>query len=85
MKHAGKMETIFRNTIAQDLQEYMKQITLPTLMIWGRYDDQTPITDAEIIHRHIKDSRLHILDGSHFIYQEKPQEVTDLIFDFLKR
>lgn len=84
MKNAGKMETIFRNTIAQDLQEYMKQVSLPCLMIWGKDDDQTPVHDATIIHWHIKNSKLHILNGSHFVHQEKPEEITHLILDFLK-
>jgi len=31
---AGKMTQIYRNTIENDLQHYMKQVSFPTLMIW---------------------------------------------------
>lgn len=81
-KSAGKMLKIFKNTIANDLQHYMKKISLSTLMIWGEYDNQAPIEEAKIIHKHIKDSDLHIFEWTHFIHKEKPQEIMDLITQF---
>jgi pimeloyl-ACP methyl ester carboxylesterase len=55
------MTKIFRNAIAEDYQERMQNIDIPTLMIWGQDDDQTPIIDAQTIHKNIKNSQLHIL------------------------
>ncbi len=80
---AGKMTQIYRNTIVNDLQHYMKQVWFPTLMIWWKDDDQVTIDEARIMHSHIEDSELHILDGTHFIHQEKVSEVTKLILDFI--
>jgi len=85
MKNAGKMTKIFKNTISQDLQESMKKNNLATLMIWGKDDDQTPVSDAKIIHKHMKNSQLHILEGSHFVHQEKPEEITQMILDFIQK
>lgn len=84
-QNAGKLEKIFRNTISNDLRKYMTDISLPTLMIWGKDDDQTPVSEAEIIHEHIQNSELHILDGWHFVHQEQSQKITDMILDFIKK
>ena len=81
-KNAWKMTQIFKNTISNDLQHYMQKVTLPTLMIWGKDDDQAPVGEAKIMHGHIKNSSLHILEWSHFIHKEQPQEIMDLILQF---
>jgi len=39
------MEKIFRNTISLDLQKNMKKIKYKTLMIWGKNDDVTPVSE----------------------------------------
>jgi len=85
MKNAGKMTKIFKNTISQDLQESMKKNTFQTLMIWWKDDDQTPVWDAQIIHSHMKNSELHILEGTHFIHQEKPEELSEMILEFIQK
>lgn len=82
-KGAGNMIQIYKNTISNDLQEYMRQISFPTLMIWGKDDDQVPLSEANIMKNTIKNSELHILDGSHFIHQENPQKCSELILDFI--
>lgn len=79
---AGKLEKIFRNTIERDLQEEMKHIQIPTLLIYGEDDSETPPSEGEIIAWHIEDSEFHILKGDHFIFQEIPKTITKLILDF---
>jgi len=82
-KSAGKMEKIFRNAISNDLRKYMKDISYPTLMIWWDRDDQTPVSEGEIIHKHIQNSEFHILKWSHFVHQEKAKEITPMILKFI--
>ena len=85
LKNAGMMEKIFRNTISLDLQDKMKQIKYPTLMIWGKDDDQTPVYEWEIIHWHIQNSQFHVLDGTHFVHQEQAEKITNMILDFTQK
>lgn len=84
-KTAGNMTQIYRNTIENDLQHYMKQIHYPTLMIWWDMDDQVPTHEAKIMHEHIQTSQLKILSGSHFIHQEEPEKIEKMILDFIKK
>lgn len=85
MRNAGEMEKIFRNTISLDLQDKMKEISLDTLMIWWKDDDQTPVNEWKIIHGHIQKSDFHVLDWTHFVHQEQAQEVTKLILKFTNK
>ncbi|MCD5375254.1 alpha/beta hydrolase [Candidatus Gracilibacteria bacterium] len=82
---AGKMTQIYRNTISNDLQHYMQNITIPTLMVWGKEDDQVTVEEAKIMHKHMINSDLHVLEGTHFIHQEKAQQVCSMILDFIKK
>jgi pimeloyl-ACP methyl ester carboxylesterase len=79
---AGKMTQIFKNTISNDLQDYMKKIPFKTLMIWWEDDDQVTVDEAQIMHEHIKNSDLHIFKWDHFIHKQEPQKIIDLIFKF---
>lgn len=82
---AGKMSKIFKNTISNDLQNYMKLISLPTLMIWWKDDDQVTIGEAKVMHSHIENSNLQILEWSHFIHQEEIEQVNNLILEFTQK
>ena len=82
---AGKMTQIYRNTISNDLQHYMQNITIPTLMVWWKEDDQVTVEEAKIMHKHMINSDLHVLEGTHFIHQEKAQQVCSMILDFIKK
>jgi len=83
--NAGKMEKIFRNTIALDLQDTMKSITLPSLMIWWKDDNQTPLHEWNIMHKLIRGSILQVLEWTHFIHQEKPETLAEMILNFTKK
>jgi pimeloyl-ACP methyl ester carboxylesterase len=54
-------------------------IDVPTLIIWGKDDTQTPLADGKTFNNLIPNSQLQIIDGGHFIHQEKPNEVASLI------
>jgi pimeloyl-ACP methyl ester carboxylesterase len=79
------MKQIFLNTIQNDLQKYMEEIKLPTLLIRGKNDTETPLREAQIIHSKIKNSSLKIIpEGTHFVYEEFPEEVAKYIINFIQ-
>jgi pimeloyl-ACP methyl ester carboxylesterase len=62
------------------------EITVPTLIIWGEDDKWIPVTDAYKFHRDIKGSQLTVLERcGHAPQEEKPEEVSRLIEEFINK
>jgi pimeloyl-ACP methyl ester carboxylesterase len=81
--HGALRETLKR-VLAEDLRPDAKKISAPTLLLWGKNDQITPLRDATEYHALIKGSRLEILDGGHFIFLDRPEKCADSIASFLK-
>ena len=70
----------YLNAVSTDLQVAGK----PTLLIWGDKDEQTPLKDAERLHREIPDSKLVIVPNSgHLILLDAPDAVSKALVDFI--
>lgn len=81
----AEMEPSFRKIIGEDMQAQAAKLSLPTLLIFGADDDQTPPGDGQTFNRLIRDSQLEIINGAgHFVHQEQSEKVAELIEDFLK-
>jgi pimeloyl-ACP methyl ester carboxylesterase len=63
------MKQTFVNIVNYNQKPTLKNINVPTLIIWGEKDTETPLYMAKILKRKIKDSRLCIIkDAGHFSY-----------------
>lgn len=71
--NAGMRQT-FINVVNEDLTSYVKKITCPTLLVWGKNDFDTPLYMAKRMHKYIRDSGLIIYNAGHFSYLEKHEE-----------
>ncbi len=72
------------NLVNTDLREYLPNINVPTLLIWGENDTATPISDGEIMEKMIPDAGLiKVENSSHYVFLEKPQYVNIIINTFL--
>ncbi len=61
------------------------EITAPTLLVGGRYDECRP-GHLEEMHGRIAGSQLAIIeDASHLCFAEQPEEFTGLVNSFLDR
>lgn len=81
---ANEMKPIFLSTIREDLQKDAAYISIPTLLVWGDDDVDTPVADGQKFHRIIKRSKLVVIsDAGHFVYNDKPEEVATVIGEFL--
>jgi len=82
--NAGPLKETFLKIIAEDLSKNAKNITIPTLLIWGANDTETPINDGKKFSQLIRGAELKIINNAgHFIHQEQPQEVANIIKKFL--
>ena len=63
-----------------------KKISIPTLLIFGENDKETPVYMAKRFNRLIKNSKLHILKNTgHFCFLNQPEVFYDLVIHFLKK
>ena len=77
-------ETLVK-AISEDLRPYLKNIKIPTLLIWGDLDTATPIQDAYIMEKEIKDAGLVVLKNTgHFSFLEDSRTFTLAIKSFLE-
>ncbi|MFA7243957.1 MAG: alpha/beta hydrolase [Patescibacteria group bacterium] len=81
----SELRETYKNLISEDLSVFLSKIDAPTLVVWGEDDESTPIEDARVIHKKIKDSRLEIVkNAGHFSFLEKPAEFTKLLNEFIE-
>jgi pimeloyl-ACP methyl ester carboxylesterase len=81
---APHLESNFRKIVTEDLTEYLSDIKLPTLILWGQLDTVTPIHWAHELNEKIKKSKLKVFpNATHGLPLKYPQEVFEEIESFL--
>lgn len=79
------MKEIFKNVVNEDLTEYLPNINVPTLLIWGDKDLDTPLSDAKIMEEKIPDAGLVVIPGAgHFSYLNNLPLFLRVVNTFLK-
>ncbi len=70
---SGVMKETFVKVVNESLCAFYKKIRVPTLILWGEKDKETPLYMAKKMKRLIKGSELFIIKGAgHFSYLERP-------------
>ena len=65
-------------------QAQIKQLALPTLIMWGAKDDLIPVENAELFHQDIPNSQLQIFDNlGHVPHEEDPVTSVAVVKAFL--
>ncbi|MDI1356329.1 MAG: alpha/beta hydrolase [bacterium] len=63
----------------------LEAIKVPTLIMCGKADQLTPVAQAEFMHKHIKGSRVEVIEkAGHVSNLEQPDEFNKHLRDFLK-
>jgi pimeloyl-ACP methyl ester carboxylesterase len=82
---ADALATMMSKSAGESYEGISTGITVPTLLIWARQDNPIPVSDADRLHKEIKNSKLVIIDQSgHMVQEEQPQKVADAILQFLQ-
>jgi pimeloyl-ACP methyl ester carboxylesterase len=66
-------------------QAFFRTRKPPTLIAWGRNDFIFPAEGAHPYLRDIPEAELHLLDSGHFALEDKSEEITALMREFLGR
>lgn len=79
------MRQILVKVVNEDLTDLLQNIKNETLLVWGDMDDATPISDAHIMNKHIKNSGLVVVKGAgHYSFLEQASYVNTVIQNFLQ-
>jgi pimeloyl-ACP methyl ester carboxylesterase len=71
-KNAGPLRSIMVRVVNQHLEEYLPRIQSPTLLIWGKDDQDTPVWFGEKMEQLIPDAGLVVLENAgHFSYLDQ--------------
>lgn len=66
------MRATFVRVVNQDLRPFLREIAVPTLLIWGGDDRETPLAFGRIMEREIPDAGLVVFEGAgHFAYLDE--------------
>lgn len=83
--NSGQMKQIFINTVNEDLTDEISKIQIPTFLIWGQDDIETPVEYGKKINELIVGSKMLVFKKcSHYVFIERSEEVINEIKDFIK-
>jgi pimeloyl-ACP methyl ester carboxylesterase len=68
-----------------ELAELLPEITTGVTIINGRYDRVVPLANAEFLDARLPNSRVVIIDGGHFIWEEAPAEYASIVVEAISR
>lgn len=81
---AGNLSETFKNVYRVSIADDLEKITAPTLIVWGENDTTVPLNDGAYMHRHIRNSKLAVIEGAtHKLPYEHPEAMLKEIVAFL--
>lgn len=78
------MRTTLSKIVNEDLSQDFSKIKTPSLLIWGKNDNSTPIEDAKKIEKLMEGAALiEVESAGHFVYLHQNLKVADIISRFI--
>ncbi len=76
-------QTLVR-VVNEDLTHIFKDVNVPVLLIWGRDDTATPVSDAELMERLMPDAGKVVFDNcGHYSFIDKAYEFNRVLASFM--
>jgi pimeloyl-ACP methyl ester carboxylesterase len=67
--NAGALRGTFVRVVNEDLSDYLPRVAVPTLLIWGDRDQETPLKDGQLMEKLIPDAGLVVFEhAGHYSY-----------------
>jgi pimeloyl-ACP methyl ester carboxylesterase len=74
---------IFVRVVNEDVRHLLPRVPVPTLLIWGDQDRETPLADGRLMERLIPDAGLVVFEGAgHFSYLERLDQFCRVLAHF---
>lgn len=82
---SNTMKITFKNIVNYNQKNKIKNIKCPTLLVWGKFDKETPFYFTKIFKKHIKDCEVICFENcSHFAYLERTNNFLAIMQSFFK-
>lgn len=81
---SGIKRIIFLNAISTYYDKLLPLIDDKVLLVYGNKDDKTPLIQAKRIKKKIKQAKLKIIKGDHFVLVNNSDEVCKEIYKFMR-
>jgi pimeloyl-ACP methyl ester carboxylesterase len=73
------------NILHDDVRPLLARITTPTLLVWGKHDPLTPLSQGEQMAQSIPGARLIVFDdAAHMPMVDRPQRFNEEVLHFLR-
>ena len=78
------LKETFKIIIKENLAPELSSIKVPTLVIWGENDTETPLKQGKLIAKIIPEAQLSVIkNAGHHVFLEKPDEFAKMIKEFI--
>ncbi len=78
------MRQVLVKVVNEDLAPILKNIEQETLLVWGRNDTATPVSDAKIMEKEIKNAGLVVIENAaHYAFLDQPFIFTKVLCSFM--
>jgi pimeloyl-ACP methyl ester carboxylesterase len=67
-----------------ELAELLPRIATPVTIVNGRNDRVVPLANAEFLDERLPNSRVAIIEGGHFIWEEAPAEYASIVMEAIE-
>lgn len=82
--NSGSLRQTFALVVDEDLSNYAQQVPVPTLLIWGEQDTETPPQEGERLQVLLPEGRLlTIPQAGHYVHRDAEAAVVQEIVTFL--
>lgn len=82
---SDNMKKTFKNIVNTHLNDFLKDVKVPTLIVFGKNDKTTPLYMAKYLHKKIKNSKLILIDDAgHFCFDDNRYVFLKSVGAFLK-
>ena len=81
---SGIRQEIFKKAVRDNRKHLLHKIIVPTLTLWGKYDEYVPLKYGKMIFKLIPNSSMHIVKkGGHGLHIHNIEEIELVISQFI--
>ena len=78
------MRSCLVKIVNEDLTELLAKVNAEVLLIWGKNDDSTPLSDGKLMERLMPDAGLAVIENAgHYAFFDRPEQFIKILDSYL--